>query len=61
MSKSQSQTYREKAAECVAVADKTVHPTERIELLKIAQAYSRLAEHLEELATLPLPEAPRSS
>jgi hypothetical protein len=50
MTKSQSDVYREKAAECMAAADKAVDPPERIELVEIAQAYLRLAERAFALA-----------
>jgi hypothetical protein len=50
MSKSQSDVYREKAAECMAAADKAVDLPERIELVEIAQAYLRLAERAFALA-----------
>jgi hypothetical protein len=38
--------YRERAAECLASAGLAVDPTERLELLQIAQKYYRLADHL---------------
>jgi hypothetical protein len=55
MSKTQSQTYREKAAECLNAANRTVDPIEKIELLQIAQGYRRLAQHASISATIPTP------
>jgi hypothetical protein len=60
MSATQNQTYREKSAECAAAAELAVDPMERLELLKIAQAFLRLAEHVEEIAGLRLPLLPTS-
>jgi len=50
--------YRQKAAECLELAGKTVDRAEHIKLLDIANAYIQLAEHA---SRWPTPEAiPRS-
>jgi hypothetical protein len=46
MSKEVAQGYRDKAAECLTIAERTSDPFERIELLQIARGYLRLADHL---------------
>jgi hypothetical protein len=51
MSNTQFRTYRDKAAECIDAASKAVDPSERIELLKIAQGYLRLADRILTTAT----------
>lgn len=40
------QGYRDKAAECLTIAERTSDPIERIELLQIARGYLRLADHV---------------
>lgn len=46
MSDELAKAYRDKAAECLAIATQTADPIERIELLQIAQGYFRLADHI---------------
>jgi hypothetical protein len=46
MSKDVAQGYRDKAAECLAVAERSSDPIERIELLQIARGYLRLADRV---------------
>jgi hypothetical protein len=46
MSKEVAQGYRDKAAECLTIAERTSDPFERIELLRIARGYLRLADHV---------------
>jgi len=46
MSNKIAQGYRDKAAECLTVAERTFDPIERIELLQIARGYLRLADHV---------------
>jgi hypothetical protein len=43
---SNAQSYRNKAAECLTIAERTSDPIERIELLQIARGYLRLADHV---------------
>jgi hypothetical protein len=46
MSQEVAQGYRNKAAECLTIAERTSDPIERIELLQIARGYLRLADHV---------------
>jgi hypothetical protein len=46
MSNEVAQGYRNKAAECLTIAERTSDPIERIELLQIARGYLRLADHV---------------
>jgi hypothetical protein len=46
MSKEVAQSYRNKAVECLTIAERTSDPIERIELLQIARGYLRLADHV---------------
>jgi hypothetical protein len=46
MSKEVAQNYRNKAVECLTIAERTSDPIERIELLQIARGYLRLADHV---------------
>lgn len=50
MSKEVAQAYRDKAAECLSVAERSSDPIERIELLQIARGYLRLADHVTALS-----------
>jgi hypothetical protein len=46
MSKEVAQVYRDKAGECLIIAERASDPIERIELLQIARGYLRLADHV---------------
>jgi hypothetical protein len=46
MSTDLAEEYRQKAADCLAVAGLTSDVTERVELLQIARSYLRLAAHI---------------
>jgi hypothetical protein len=46
MSNEVAQCYRDKAGECLIIAERTSDPIERIELLQIARGYLRLADHV---------------
>lgn len=47
--------YRSKAIECAEAAERAHDLHERVELLKMAQAWIRLAEHARALRTRPDP------
>ncbi len=47
--------YRSKAIECAEAAERAHDPEERLEFLKMAQAWIKLADHARTLHTLPDP------
>jgi hypothetical protein len=45
--------YRLYAANCLEIAEKTPDPERRVSLFRIAQAWTRLADHIEKYANEP--------
>ena len=42
-----AEQYRRYAAECIRLAQQSHHPTEKDSLLRMAEAWHRIAEHAE--------------